>query len=286
MQPTVQVALAQIEVDSLDARANTDRILRTCAGAAGADLIVFPELANIGQVTGRDRDFGARYLAAAEPIPGPFTADLGAAAHRHGSYLVAGMAERHPTIPYTAFNSAVLIGPDGEVLGVQRKLHLPGDERHYFAAGDAIGVFATDLGAITLQICYDAYFPEVARTAALRGAEILCGIFNLTHRPQWPDRLAHLAAVRAYENMQHVVMVNRVGANHGKAYGGESAVAVPPGAVAARGPAAEPALVRAVLPAEALARERAFRPVFADRRPDAYDLDDPGRARRPGGGSL
>ena len=275
LKDDVRLALAQIAIDSLDARANLERIDAMCGHAARecADLVLFPELANIGQVPALDPVFAARYAEAAEPVPGPFTRAVGAAARRHGFHVVVGVAERHPGAGGRVFNSAVVIAPSGEIVAVQRKLHpAPGPERDYFAKGPTIEVVETDLGVLSAQVCYDLYFPEVARAAALRGAEILCGIANITDRPEWPDRLVHLASVRAYENMQHVALVNRVGQNHGRPFGGESVVVVPPGIVVARGPRGDEALVHATVHAKTLAEERARRPVFEDRRPEVYGL--------------
>ncbi len=271
----VRVALAQIAIEPLDPKKNIDRMLRACEEiGSGADLVVFPELADVGYVRERDRAFGAQYLQLAEPVPGPVTEALGEAARRHGVYIVVGVAERHPSITATAFNAAVLIEPTSRVAGVQRKLHLAGEERHYFVAGSDIRVFDTDLGRLAISICYDNYFPEVARAAALRGAEILCGVFNIPDRADWRERLVALASVRSYENMNHVVFVNRVGRDAGVPYGGESAIASPPGRVVARGPCLEEAIVTATLEARAIAEERAWRPIFADRRPEVYRLDE------------
>jgi len=181
-----------------------------------------------------------------------------------------------------------VIARSGAVVGVQRKLHpAHGPERKYFAKGSRIEVIPTELGVLSAQICYDLYFPEVPRAAALRGTEVLCGIANITDRPEWPDRLPAVAMVRAYENMQHVAVVNRVGEDHGRPFGGESVVAEPPGLVLARGPRAEEALVCATLRAEVLREALARRPVFEHRRPGAYDLSGPGRRRsgpEPAGG--
>jgi len=273
LKDDVRVALAQVAIEALDPPANLERIDRACgeAAEAGADLILFPELSNLGQVPAFDPDVAARYRSAADTIPGPFTDAIVAMAGRHACRVVVGVAERGPQDEL--FNSAVLIEPSRGVVGVQRKLHpAHGPERDYFARGSEIRVSPTDLGVLSAQICYDLYFPEVARAAALRGTEILCGIANITDRPEWPDRLAHLAAVRAYENMQHVAVVNRVGENHGRLFGGESVVAIPPGIVIARGPRGQEAVVVADLHAKTLADERAERPVFEDRRPEVYGL--------------
>ena len=275
LKDDVRLVLGQIAIASLDAPGNLERVLAVCEQAAGegADLVLFPELANLGQVPSYDPTFAARYADAAEPVPGPFTDAVAAAARRHGFHVVVGVAERHPDAGDRVFNTAMVMAPSGEIVGVQRKLHLAhGSERDYFARGSDIVVVPTALGVLAAQICYDLYFPEVARAAALRGAEILCGIANITDRPEWPDRLVHLASVRAYENMQHVAIVNRVGADHGRPFGGESVVAVPPGIVVARGPRAEEAVVHATLHAKTLQEERANRPVFEDRRPEVYGL--------------
>ena len=268
----IEVAGAQLDIDSLDTAANLERIAAACQDASTADLIVFPELSNIGQVGERNREFGQRYAAAAEHIPGPFTDAVSKLDRINGSHVIIGMAERHPRIRGTTYDSAVVIDPGGDVVGVQRKLHLAGEEHHYFAVGDEIVVVPTELGLISVVICYDAYFPEVARTAALRGSESLCGIFNVTHRPDWPQRLTHLAAVRAYENMQHTVFVNRVGENHGRQFGGGSVIARPPGVISAIAQESCETVFAATIDTDLVAAERSFRPVFADRRPDIYDL--------------
>ncbi|MFI5035341.1 MAG: carbon-nitrogen hydrolase family protein [Acidimicrobiales bacterium] len=274
MKAQVRLALAQIAIESLDPTANLACVVTTCATLAREadrpDVVLFPELTNLGQVPSHDADFASRYLALAEDLSGSFVQTVADAAREGGFYVAVGVAERHPTISYTAFNSAVLISPDAHVVGVQRKLHPAGEERHYFAAGDEIVVTSTDLGVLSVQVCYDLYFPEVPRVAALKGSELLCGLFNVTDRPEWPDRLAQLAAVRAYENMQPVALVNRVGENHGRVFGGESVVVEPPGSIVARAPRSVETVLRAVVAAETLAGARGRRPVFADRRPELY----------------
>lgn len=272
MRSAIRVVLGQIPVESLTPQKNLERVAETCGAAAReeADLLVLPELVDLGQVPPFDATFAARYQTAAQPLTGSFVSTVADFAREHGLHVVLGVAERHPDVAQTIFNTAVVVGPDGHVLGAQRKLHLPGPERHYFGVGDEVCVIPTDLGVLTAQICYDLYFPEVARVAALHGAEVLLGVANIPGRSEWPDRLAALASVRAYENMQHVAIVNRVGGEHGVDYGGESLAAAPPGMILARCPAYRPDLRTVVLDADVIARERARRPVFADRRPALY----------------
>lgn len=274
MQAEIRAALGQIEVSTLAPQRNLERVETACraAHASNADLIVFPELADLGQVRGFDREFAGRYIAAAQPVGGCFVSAVRELARTLSLHVIVGVAESHPAVAHTIFNSAVVIDGNGRVLGVQRKLHLPGEERHYFGVGDRIEVIATDLGRISAQICYDLYFPEVPRVAALRGAEILAGVANIPFRPEWPDRLVHLAALRSYENMNYVAVVNRTGTDHGVEYGGGSVTAAPPGMVITRVPEGRATTTIAVLQAAILLAERARRPVFADRRPDLYEV--------------
>ncbi len=173
-------------------------------------MIVFPELANTGYVVERDKEFGKRLLERAEKIPGPFTETLGAAAREHGAHLIFGLCERHPAIPGTLYNSAVMVGPDGSIAGVHRKIHIFAEEKHYFAPGNKIDVHKTDLGNIGMLVCYDAIFPEISRVLAVRGAEIICCIFNRAKREP-EDMLPHMSFARAYENRVFFVSCDRVG---------------------------------------------------------------------------
>jgi predicted amidohydrolase len=151
------------------------------AAARGADLVVFPELSLQGylyQLT-PDWTLPAEELeyqyAHAEPVPGPTTRVLEAAARRHDLHVIFGMTERvegYGGGTGCLFNTAVLLGPSG-VLGTYRKVHIPAGENHVFRAGSGFPVFETPLGRIGIQICYDKCFPEPSRVYALRGADVL-----------------------------------------------------------------------------------------------------------------
>ena len=277
MKSTVAVAAVQMEVKWLEpetnARAMADWIARATT-QAGVDLVVFPELANSGYVTSRDREFMRRYYGAAEPIPGPTTRVLGEAARQHGVHVVVGLLEAHPTVAGTMSNSAVLIASDGNVAGVYRKAHLPGEEKHYFCAGTQLPVFDTALGRLGLLVCADNSFPEAARVLALRGAEILVVPYNVRRMPNLELYVA-MTATRAYENQVFVVACNRVGQEGDAIFQGRSAIAAPSGEILARAQAEEEGLVRASLDAELLVRSRLFQSRYRDRRPDLYrSLDE------------
>jgi predicted amidohydrolase len=163
--------------------------LIAAAAEKRADLVVLPETLT---ATGN----GLSYLQAAEPVPGPSTAYFGELAKMHGLHLVAGIVERER---HLVFNTAVLIGPDGALVGKYRKVALPRTEIEAgVTPGTEYPVFDTKLGRIGLMICYDGFFPEPARQLSIRGAEIIA----------FPVAGCNplLAAARACEN--HVFLVS------------------------------------------------------------------------------
>ena len=153
------------------------------------DLIVLPEtLTQTGN--------GLTYLEAAEPVPGPSTDYFGKLARQHDLYLVAGLVEKDDHLMY---NTSVLIGPDGALVGKYRKNCLPRPEiEEGIQPGHEYPVFETRFGKVGMMICYDGFFPEVARELSNRGAEIIA----------WPVAGCNplLAQARACEN--HVYLVS------------------------------------------------------------------------------
>jgi len=129
-----------------------------------ADLVVLPE-------TLTATANGLSYPAAAQPIPGPASDYFAALARQHGMYLVIGLVERDRHLIY---NTAVLLGPDGALVGKYRKVTLPRTEIEAgITPGFEYPVFPTRLGRIGMMICYDGFFPEPARQLTIRGAEII-----------------------------------------------------------------------------------------------------------------
>jgi predicted amidohydrolase len=138
---------------------------------------------------------GWEYVRAAEPVPGPSTAYFGELARRHNLYIVAGLVEREGHIIY---NTAVLLGPDGRLAGKYRKVTLPpGEVQLGLTPGEEYPVFDTRFGKLGIMICYDLFFPEVARQLANRGAEVIAV-------PIYGGNAA-LAAARAIDN--HIYLV-------------------------------------------------------------------------------
>ncbi len=154
-----------------------------------ADLVVLGETITYAGIP------GAKYDDVAEAVPGPSTEYFGKLAREHDLYIVVGLYERAGHLIY---NVAVLLGPDGKIAGKYRKVVLPRDE---FAAGVAPGdeypVFETRFGRVGMMVCYDGFFPEVARQLSNNGAEVIAW-------PVWGCNPL-LAQARACENHVYVV---------------------------------------------------------------------------------
>jgi len=157
------------------------------AARQNADLVVLPEVVTYGS--------GSTYVDVAEPIPGPSTEFFGALARKHNLYIVPGLVERDGPLIY---NVAVLIGPDGKIAGKYRKVCLPRSEiESGVTPGHDYPVFDTRFGKVGMMVCYDGFFPEVARELSNRGAEVIA----------WPVMGCNpmLGAARACENHVYVV---------------------------------------------------------------------------------
>jgi predicted amidohydrolase len=276
MKDAVNVSLVQFASAWLDREANARRMaefVHSESADHNADLVVFPELASTGYLEPHtDAKFAQALYAQSETIPGPTTEALGGAAKTTGAHIVAGISELHPTIPHVLFNSAVLIDPAGELIGVYRKVHSCLDEKNYYAAGDAIEVFDSALGRVAINICYDVRFPELARIQALKGAEIFVSIWaSFIQGGKVPvSSIRERCATRAMENAAFFLGCNRSGVEGAKRFYGHSAIAAPSGETIAQSDSDTEEVVRATLVAEALAAQRAYLTVYRDRRPELY----------------
>jgi predicted amidohydrolase len=200
----MQVAVAQIDPQL----GEKERNLATCfarieeAAAAGAQLLVLPECAIPGYMFAS----GEEALPYAEEIPGPSSEALERECARLDLYVVCGLLERDGD---TLRNAAVFVGPDG-LIGSYRKTHLPflGVDR-FVVPGDTLPVFETPLGRIGIEICYDLRFPEVTRTLALKGADIVAHPTNFPMAAKVQTELITVA--RAAENRIYLLTANRVG---------------------------------------------------------------------------
>jgi predicted amidohydrolase len=276
----VSVAVVQMSTTWLNSEDNRSRMVkyvRDICEEGSVDLIVFPELANTGYVQGRVEEFNVSFIEQAERIPGPTTDALSLVAKENEVHIVVGLAELHPQIPATLYNSAVLINSDGQIAGVHHKMHIPAEEKHYFYPGSTTDVFHTDLGTIGLLVCYDSEFPELPRILSLQGAEILIGIFNWgwPRGIYGPGRLSRMAAVRALENKNFFVACGKIGVEDESIFYGNSTIAGPDGEIMIESiPEHDDreSVLRACLSNDQLLRERALNTTYRNRRPELYGL--------------
>ncbi|HYY80208.1 MAG TPA: carbon-nitrogen hydrolase family protein [Actinomycetes bacterium] len=231
----VQVAPAPGPLRAESVKANLDTCVEQverCVAATGAELVVLPESATTGFTPGVDPE---TLWDLVSEVPGPVTAPLQDAARRLGIHLVCGTYERGGGRG-TVHNTAVLLGPSGELLGRYRKTHLfCGEARAdggWVTAGDEAVVVDTDLARIGLTICFDGDFPELSRIEAVLGAELIC-------RPSALLRSADIweltTRARAYDNHVFVVAANATGVDPaGVLYFGNSLIVTPIAEVVAR----------------------------------------------------
>jgi deaminated glutathione amidase len=265
----LRAAVVQLNSTNDKARnvGTAERLVRAAA-ADGAEMVALPEKWNL--LAG-----GEGLIAGAEALDGPTLTAARAWARELDIHLLAGsISERGEG---KAFNTSVLIGPDGEDLAVYRKIHMfdvdvggvayreseheePGEEIVTAPLGDTV---------LGLSVCYDLRFPELYRILALRGARLLTvpSAFTLaTGRDHWEV----LLRARAIENQAFVLAPNQLGEAppHFSSYG-RSAIVDPWGGVLAMAPDEE-CFAAAELDFAAQDRMRESLPSLANRRPQAY----------------
>jgi len=191
-------------------------------GEQKVDLIVFPELCTTGY------ECGVRFTELAERMPGPTVNLMAQRASEFEVHVAFGMVVKEK-VESIVYNAAILIGPDGEVLGDYRKLHPRGEERLAFRPGFRLPVFETGIGRVGLMLGWDLAFPEVARSLALDGAELLVALANW-EKPNHDEWKAY-AFARALENGSFLAAANRVGEEYTYAFFGDSMILGPRGQV-------------------------------------------------------
>ncbi|MFZ5789589.1 MAG: nitrilase family protein [Pseudomonadota bacterium] len=223
-EAVVKIACIQMEPVVGEKQRNLRRSVELIneATANGANLVVLPELCNSGYVF----ESRAEAFALSEEIPGgESTAAWAETAAKNNLHLVAGIAEREGNLLY---NSAVVIGPKGYV-GTFRKVHLWNEENLFFEPGNlGFPVFKTPIGRIGCHICYDSWFPESHRLAALQGADIICVPTNWVPIPgQDPKREAManiLVMAAAHSNSVFIAAADRIGNERGQPFIGQSII--------------------------------------------------------------
>jgi predicted amidohydrolase len=278
----VGLACAQLAPEFGDLAGNRRRAAAAIrdAAAAGADLVVLPELCTTGYAfTGREEA-----LEYSESPDGPSVSQWRALASELRITVVAGFCERDRD--GAPRNSAAVVEADGTCT-IYRKAHLWDREQTTFVAGlQAPPVLDTAAGRVGVAICYDAFFPEVMRGLALAGADVIAVPMNSpVASPPPPPNAAPtteivLALAAATVNRVFVVQADRTGPERGITWSQASAICDPDGLLVA-GPIAGAGLLQARCDL-GRARDKTLGPrnhVLADRRTELYD--PPLACRRP-----
>ena len=286
MSRLLTVAAVQCAMlDDVDTNvAEVERLVREAAGR-GAGLVVTPELFERPYWC-KDQD--PAYFGLARPLRGhPTVARFAALAAELAVVVPVSVYERDGQ---ATFNTLVMIDADGTVLGRYRKSHIPDgpgyQEKYYFNPGDSgFVVWRTAAGVIGGAVCWDQWFPEVARCLVLDGAELLLYPTAIGSEPPDPtvDTSGHWQRVmcgHAGANLVPLVAANRhgreVGASCEVTFYGSSFIADQTGAVGAGAARDRTEVITATFDLDAVARQRTAWGVFRDRRPELY-----GRLSRP-----
>ena len=252
------------------------------AAARGAQIICLQELFRSQYFC---REENASFFDLAEPIPGPSTETLGRLGAELGVVVVASLFERRAAGVY--HNTAAIIDADGTLTGIYRKMHIPDDplyfEKFYFTPGDlGFRSFDTRFGRVAVLVCWDQWYPEAARLAALTGAQVL---FYSTAIGWHPAEMEEFGAAQhdawrtiqrahAIANGIYVAAVNRVGfegpRDRGLQFWGGSFVADPFGQVVAEAPHDREEILIAECDPRRIEDVRRNWPFLRDRRIDAY----------------
>ena len=248
------------------------------AALGGAKIICTQELFNLPYFcTIQDSE----NFNLAETVPGPTTDKLAMLAKKLEVVLIASLFERRSSGIY--HNTAAILDADGSYLGKYRKMHIPQDpgfeEKFYFTPGDlGYKVWDTAFGKIGVLICWDQWFPEAARLAALGGAKIIFypsaigwlknekGDLGIAQHNAWET----IQCGHAVANGCYVATVNRVGKESEIEFWGQSFIADSYGQVIDRASADSDAIVYADCDLLGLEETRRDWPFFRDRRVASY----------------
>jgi len=278
-----RIGLVQMacSVDPNENFAKAEWRIREAAGR-GAQIVCLQELFRSQYFC---REENAELFDLAESIPGPSTDALGRLARELEVVMVASLFERRA--PGVYHNTAAIIDADGALAGIYRKMHIPDDplyfEKFYFTPGDlGFRSFDTRYGRIAALVCWDQWYPEAARLAALSGPLVLFYPTAIGWHPAEKaaygraqhDAWRTMQRAHAIANGIYVAAVNRVGfegpPEQGLEFWGASFVADPFGQVIAEAPhTGEETLIVECDPRR-IEEVRRNWPFLRDRRIDAY----------------
>lgn len=262
------------------------------AASAGARIVFLPEL-TLSRYPADTLPTGPADATAEDLLTGATFTFAAQAAQDFGVHVHASLFEKAPEADGRGLNTAILVGPDGQLVARTRKTHIPVTagyyEDKYFRPGPAVEpypVVAVQDPAVKLGMptCWDEWFPEVARSYALNGAQLLVYPTAIGSEPDHPDfdtqpLWQHTIVAHAIANGLFVVVPNRTGSEGLITFYGSSFVADPYGRVLVQAPRDQEAVLVADLDLAQGKDWMELFPFLATRRPDTYGpLADPIRA--------
>jgi predicted amidohydrolase len=231
----------------------------------GAELIVFPECMDTGYLF----DSAAHCRELAETVTdGPFVVALAALARKHSVYIASGITEWDPA-KEKIFNSGIMFGRNGELVCHYHKQFLATHDQNWFSFGErGCPVVDTDLGRIGLLICFDGRIPEIFRSMALQGAEVIVDMANFFAM----DQADMWGPARSYENGLWLVAATKAGYERSIYYPGGSMIVDPKGRVLSKVPYDTHGLAVADIDLDAASDKSIYanNDKIADRRPETY----------------
>jgi N-carbamoylputrescine amidase len=251
------------------AAARDENVERACgfidqAAQAGSDLVVLPEFFN-NEYFPQYRDY--RYMDYAEAEDGYTQSRIVDRARRHGLYILSTIFEM--ARPGLYYDTAMLIGRDGAILGKYRKVHpaaLLSLEKIYFRGGSSFPVFRLDEWTMGISTCYDNLFPESCRCLALNGAELIVAPYATPVADPWENFLS----TRALENGVYFAACNHVGREGEWIMSGKSMIIDPLGKIIRQASSVDEELLTIEIDRTQVIEARRKFPLFRDRRPDSY----------------
>lgn len=269
------------------------------AARAGAQVILLPELFASPYFCQKEDVARFQY---AEAVNGELKERFSTFAQKHQVSVVVSFFEKRA--PGLYHNSVQVLDADGESLGIYRKMHIPDDpayyEKFYFTPGDlGFKVFHTKFGCISPLICWDQWYPEAARIAALQGATALLYPTAIGWHPfekeeygaQQLDAWITVQRGHAIANGVYVAASNRLGheaeaGQDGILFWGASFICDPQGVILAQGSHDKEEVLLADIDLDHLETIRCNWPFYRDRRIDAFEeiqcrfIDSPNPERR------
>lgn len=269
---------------SMDTQENLDKACERVLEAAkgGAEVICLPELFR-SQYFCQKEDAATFDLA--EAIPGPSTEALSKIAREQKVTVLASLFERRMAGVY--HNTLAVLGPDGNITGMYRKMHIPDDplyyEKYYFTPGDlGFQAFDTPTAKVGTLVCWDQWYPEAARITSLQGANVLFYPTAIGWHPaekdQWGQRQHDawrtMQRSHAIANGVYVAAVNRIGhegeKDGGIQFWGQTFIADPFGTILAEASTDKEEILYAECDPRFQEEVRRNWPFLRDRRIDAY----------------